>query len=163
MKRLFVFLLCFSAFVLSSCSTSPSPQMTETDLYEMELEIYNEAYQDGFDAGETHAYDSGFEDGYQEGWDDANSGKNYDPWDAEEFIVYEEESIYEENFSDFCSYDSSVSSDTLEEITVYITDTGEKYHRDGCNSLWNSQIERTLTEALSQGYAPCKNCSPPTQ
>ncbi len=44
---------------------------------------------------------------------------------------------------------------------VYITKTGEKYHRDGCSSLRKSKIEITLSEAVSRGYGPCKNCNPP--
>ena len=45
--------------------------------------------------------------------------------------------------------------------TVYITNTGEKYHRDGCRYL-KSRIETTLGAAVAQGYKPCKVCNPPT-
>lgn len=45
--------------------------------------------------------------------------------------------------------------------TVYITNTGEKYHRDGCRYL-KSRIETTLGAAVAQGYEPCKVCNPPT-
>ncbi len=44
---------------------------------------------------------------------------------------------------------------------VYITNTGEKYHRDGCRYL-KSRIETTLGAAVAQGYEPCKVCNPPT-
>lgn len=46
--------------------------------------------------------------------------------------------------------------------TVYITDTGSKYHRDGCQYLSKSQIAISLSDAKSQGYEPCKKCHPPT-
>lgn len=46
--------------------------------------------------------------------------------------------------------------------TVYITDTGSKYHRDGCQYLSKSQIAIALSDAKSQGYEPCKKCKPPT-
>lgn len=46
--------------------------------------------------------------------------------------------------------------------TVYITDTGSKYHRDGCQYLSKSQIAISLSDAKSQGYEPCKKCRPPT-
>jgi competence protein ComEC len=51
------------------------------------------------------------------------------------------------------------SSDYTE---VYITDTGDKYHRDGCRYLRNSKIPIGLSDALARGYAPCKVCNPPT-
>ncbi len=46
--------------------------------------------------------------------------------------------------------------------TVYITKTGEKYHRDGCQYLSKSQIEISLEDAIAQGYTPCSVCDPPT-
>lgn len=42
--------------------------------------------------------------------------------------------------------------------TVYITNTGEKYHEDGCKHLHSSKIPVTLDEALSRGLDPCKDC-----
>jgi hypothetical protein len=47
-------------------------------------------------------------------------------------------------------------------ITVYITKTGEKYHRDGCSSLRTSRYAVSLKEAVARGYGPCKNCKPPS-
>ncbi len=44
---------------------------------------------------------------------------------------------------------------------VYITNTGTKYHRDGCNSLSQSKIPISLEEAKAQGYTPCSKCNPP--
>jgi len=46
-------------------------------------------------------------------------------------------------------------------ITVYITRTGEKYHRDGCRYLRQSRIPTTLREAVRNGYDPCSVCKPP--
>ncbi|MDR1421246.1 MAG: hypothetical protein LBI64_00065 [Coriobacteriales bacterium] len=46
--------------------------------------------------------------------------------------------------------------------TVYITDTGAKYHRDGCRHISQSKIPISLGDAVSQGYEPCKTCNPPT-
>lgn len=42
---------------------------------------------------------------------------------------------------------------------VYITNTGEKYHRDGCRTL-KSKIERKLSEVRGN-YGPCGICNPP--
>ena len=45
---------------------------------------------------------------------------------------------------------------------VYITKTGEKYHRGSCRYLSRSKIKTTLGEAKRQGYGPCKVCKPPS-
>jgi micrococcal nuclease len=45
-------------------------------------------------------------------------------------------------------------------VTVYVTRTGEKYHRAGCRSLARSQIPMALAEA-AQRYGPCSICRPP--
>lgn len=47
------------------------------------------------------------------------------------------------------------------DITVYITATGTKYHRDGCRYLQKSKIPIALEEAKAQGYEPCGVCNPP--
>jgi hypothetical protein len=46
-------------------------------------------------------------------------------------------------------------------LTVYITKTGEKYHRDGCSSLRKSKFAVSLKEAVARGFGACKNCKPP--
>ena len=48
----------------------------------------------------------------------------------------------------------------LEDVTVYVTRTGKKYHRDGCSSLRRSKIPISLAEAKQQ-YGPCSRCNPP--
>lgn len=44
---------------------------------------------------------------------------------------------------------------------VYVTDTGEKYHRSGCQYLSHSSNEISLSKAISRGYTPCLKCRPP--
>lgn len=44
--------------------------------------------------------------------------------------------------------------------TVYITDTGGKYHRSGCRYLKKSKHAISLSDAKAQGYTPCKVCKP---
>lgn len=46
-------------------------------------------------------------------------------------------------------------------LIVYVTETGEKYHRDGCSSLSKSKIEISLADAKAEGYTPCSRCKPP--
>jgi micrococcal nuclease len=43
---------------------------------------------------------------------------------------------------------------------VYITNTGEKYHRDGCRYLSISRIPISRADAIAQGYTPCSVCKP---
>ena len=42
----------------------------------------------------------------------------------------------------------------------YITETGSRYHREGCRYLWNSKIEISLEEAKARGYTACSVCDP---
>lgn len=49
----------------------------------------------------------------------------------------------------------TVPSDTV----VYVTDTGSKYHRDGCSYL-KSKNKMTIQEAEQEGYGPCSRCDP---
>ena len=44
--------------------------------------------------------------------------------------------------------------------TVYITDTGTKFHRSGCRSLKKSKTAISRSDAVKQGYTACKVCKP---
>lgn len=46
------------------------------------------------------------------------------------------------------------------ETTVYITNTGKKYHRDNCRYLSRSKIATTKPKAVKDGYGACKVCKP---
>lgn len=56
---------------------------------------------------------------------------------------------------------TTVSSEKSDGPTVYITNTGAKYHRAGCRHLKKSKIPISLADAKAQGYEPCKVCKPP--
>lgn len=43
---------------------------------------------------------------------------------------------------------------------VYITDSGDKYHRYDCQYLYNSSISMTRAEAIAAGYTACSVCNP---
>jgi len=47
------------------------------------------------------------------------------------------------------------------QATVYVTETGSKYHRAGCSSLRHSKRAMSLKEAKAAGYTACKRCHPP--
>lgn len=46
--------------------------------------------------------------------------------------------------------------------TVYITATGEKYHKKGCQYLSRSCYDIELQDAVDRGYTRCSRCNPPT-
>lgn len=52
---------------------------------------------------------------------------------------------------------SAASGDT----TVYVTNTGEKYHTYGCQYLRKSRNPISLENAVYYGYTRCSKCSPP--
>jgi hypothetical protein len=49
---------------------------------------------------------------------------------------------------------------TNKEQTVFVTRTGKKYHRDGCQYLRQSKRKIELSSATKKGYTPCKVCRP---
>lgn len=62
---------------------------------------------------------------------------------------------------------SKVSTSTSKKDTtstssnvVYITNTGNKYHKAGCRYLKSSKTKTTVAKAKKAGYEPCKVCKP---
>jgi cbb3-type cytochrome oxidase cytochrome c subunit len=55
---------------------------------------------------------------------------------------------------------SSFQQEDPAKVTVYVTRTGTKYHRDGCRYLSKSKIPMSLKEAAER-YGPCSVCKPP--
>lgn len=49
----------------------------------------------------------------------------------------------------------------IQSQTVYITNTGEKYHVQTCRYLKKSCIAVDLSSAVNDGYTPCSVCKPP--
>lgn len=45
-------------------------------------------------------------------------------------------------------------------VTVYITDFGNRYHKEDCVYLHTSKISIPLENALAQDYTPCSKCKP---
>ena len=74
-----------------------------------------------------------------------------------------EEPVQEEPVQEKPIQEETVQEDPApqQEITVYITNTGSKYHRDSCRTLKNSKIPISLSEAV-RSYEPCGICNPPT-
>lgn len=51
-----------------------------------------------------------------------------------------------------------MASAKLKAQTVYITDTGKKYHAKNCSLAKTGKKGMELAEAKKQGYEACKNC-----
>jgi micrococcal nuclease len=47
------------------------------------------------------------------------------------------------------------------ETTVYVTNSGKRYHRETCGSLSRSKIAVSLGNAIRSDYEPCSICDPP--
>ena len=60
----------------------------------------------------------------------------------------------------YASDSSAVGYSDPDSNTVYVTRTGEKYHRGDCQHLKKSKIPTTLTIATTN-YSACKVCKPP--
>jgi len=43
---------------------------------------------------------------------------------------------------------------------VYVTESGKKYHREGCQFLKDSKIAMSKEDAIKKGYEPCDVCKP---
>jgi len=80
----------------------------------------------------------------------------------DEFKKYEIEARENEIglWSDGGGEESQVARENVSNI-VYITRTGQKYHKEGCSSLRGSKIPLSLEGACKRRYAPCSRCSPP--
>lgn len=53
---------------------------------------------------------------------------------------------------------STITSNQVTSSTVYITNSGTKYHEAGCRYLTSSKISISLTDAKNRGYTPCSVC-----
>lgn len=58
------------------------------------------------------------------------------------------------------SSSAAPATDPQQSVTVYVTKTGEKYHRAGCQYLKKSCIPISLDDA-KRSYSPCSKCNPP--
>ena len=105
--------------------------------------------------GYNYAYDSGYETG-QADMESYMAGK----MSAEKAQSYNDG--YQAGYEDGVNPDSppkltfSFEEDLSE--TVYVTDSGSKYHRWGCRYLWNSSNAISLDDAIARGYTACSKC-----
>jgi hypothetical protein len=57
--------------------------------------------------------------------------------------------------------EQTVSQTENDQLTVYVTATGERYHLSSCRTLRGKGRPISLGDAKRRGYTPCKVCQPP--
>jgi endonuclease YncB( thermonuclease family) len=56
---------------------------------------------------------------------------------------------------------SGPQQDAAEDVLVYVTEHGRKYHRKDCQYVRKGARAVTLKEAKARGCSPCSKCKPP--
>ena len=101
-------------------------------------------------------YESGYNDGYRQ-----RDGE------AVLEIIDAKKSSYERGYNagyeagtttDRPKTSSSFTDQYKQSVTVYITDNGMKYHKQGCQYLRDSRSALSMADAEAQGYTPCSEC-----
>lgn len=72
------------------------------------------------------------------------------------YIKYGKSELYDKEFQNAAKKDQ----DGLADVTVFKTESGTKYHREGCVYLKTSKIPISLKKAKEEGLTPCSRCSP---
>lgn len=128
---------------------------------------YDVGFEMGYEAAEQDAIDSVLDDPiYYLGEDvilDLAEGLQETEADADTFFddLHEQAQEFDQTVQPTPEPTPQPTPEPQTSVTVYVTNTGEKYHRWGCQYLWNSSIAVTLDYALASGYTPCSRCNPP--
>ena len=77
-------------------------------------------------------------------------------------ISAEERQKQEEEAAETKAQQEAAAAAEAQQETVYITPTGEKYHRNGCRMLNRTKNPTPISkqDAIDQGYEACKVCHP---
>ncbi len=143
---------------------------TETDLALAREEAYNSGYHTGYDEGlatrQEAIYEeafaagqaAGYESGYDTGFSEGSTQTMRDAQAVQQQYATAEPPVLPPVVP--TETVSPAETQESQQATVYITNSGTKYHLDGCQHL-KSKIEKTLEEAKALGLEPCKVCNPP--
>lgn len=161
LKRLLVLMMAASLVILGGCVTQEDVDAAYQRGKEAGIEAatdtrgtYDDGYQAGHDKGYEEGSKAGYDEGYSDGYDDAEEEYSSSTSDSSE--ASESASV-----QTYAAGGSTSSSSESTGTTVYITDTGKKYHRDGCQYLRESKHSISLSSAKEAGYGPCSRCHPP--
>ena len=123
---------------------------------------YNDGYYDGSYSGNDSSYEDGYDDGYYYGLEVGYNDGYYEGY-ADGYADNEPAASYSGGGA-YSGSSSGNSDDTYTESptssTVYITESGTKYHRSGCQYLSKSCISISKSSAQSRGYTACSRCNP---
>ena len=128
---------------------------------------YDRGYEEGKQEIQSHLQpvrQESYEYGYKQGYADADTDLTFiDMETGEEIKInrYPTEEGGRQSENDYNTQerpDNSQQASDEQSQTVYITNTGEKYHRDGCQYLRQSKIAISLDDAINQGYTACSRC-----
>ena len=166
MRKVVKGMLCALALVCAFALGQGDKGYTESDLALAREEAYNSGYHTGYDEGLTtrqqslyeEAFAEGYDNGYDTGFSEGSAQTAKDEQRSQQQYVTAQTPVLP----------SAVPSQTVspaetqesQQVTVYITNSGTKYHLDGCRHL-KSKIEKTLEEAKALKLEPCKVCNPP--
>ena len=166
MRKVVKGLLCALALVCAFALGQGDKGYSENDLALAREEAYNSGYHTGYDEGLTarqqslyeEAFAEGYDNGYDTGFSEGSAQTAKDEQRSQQQYVTAQTPVLP----------SAVPSQTVspaetqesQQVTVYITNSGTKYHLDGCRHL-KSKIEKTLEEAKALKLEPCKVCNPP--
>lgn len=153
----------------------------DPSLFKFTVNDYDEAYNEGFDddydsgyedgkedgyssgneAGTKTGHDVGYEEGYKAGHEDGrregyNSG--YDAGVSVAASVTRSSNTTKSSNSGMSNSSTAATPSQPQSVTVYITNTGSKYHRSGCQYLSKSKIAISLDDAKSRSYTACSRC-----
>ena len=142
MKNKWLLLLALlAALLLAACGTSERKGESEAfEIARAQAQGFSDGYDAGFEDGKAEGYQAGYEAGLKDG---RSSG-------------YEDGGRFAP--ADNSSSPTPAPRTTPGEQTVYITRTGSKYHRDGCQYLHQSKIPISLSDAQARGYTACSKC-----
>jgi len=115
-----------------------------------ESEAYERGYSDGYEAGLADGYENGYSTGENKGYLTGYAARGR--------IESARQSSSPSTAEILSKYGLSESVQQPTTQTVYITDSGTKYHRDGCQYLRNSKMPISLSTAKERGYTPCSKC-----
>lgn len=123
------------------------------------LSGYEEGKNDGYSTGHDAGYNLGYRTGYSEGFEVLKNRwleKGY-PYSLDDFREQYQTVTVPQNQSGATYQPHQTQQNSY---TVYVTDTGNKYHSGGCQYLRESKIPMSLSDAIASGYTACSKCNP---
>lgn len=143
MKRIISFVVC-AAVIISMWAYSLDVQTKSS---------YDEGYAAGYDEGDNEGYIRGYNKGLNAGYSRGFSAAEEDA----EYSFSNGSGSFVKITPSPAPSQTTTPAQTIS-YTVYITNTGEKYHRYGCQYLSKSCIAIELSKAITRGYTACSRC-----